>query len=386
MNPIPKLDEVITVNLPKGDILTGGKDVVTTWVRENNLPSLPDDWKWVWTVTGKEEYVGTFTKRLSNFLYKEHTVKITPKNLSALGTAISRHVSKESVYYIDFTKNFNWSAGQFGDTNSCYWGKNSLARDLFKEAGGMAMRFWSSPIENIEELKSKYRIMRGKNRAGLGRAWLIRQGDIYALFNVYISDQLQSMRLNGLEARVEYWDFPRTLAHLLGVSYQKTNVYNGDDGCGGVIYINSDGFAVGLPQVLAALEGIDLDIDTSNVTGCNKCETYVWKEVIAGDGLCQSCWDADSYECDHCQETFHGDDSSVFDNYIFCPNCYEDQIWDCRDCGDEYYAKDTPPTLILRRRMKYCRDCVCTRCDRAPNEGNDLCSECYEEENLQSAE
>ncbi|MEO0564448.1 MAG: hypothetical protein AAF125_20255 [Chloroflexota bacterium] len=133
------------------------------------LPSLPDEWDWVWVVSDAADYRGKFPKRVSQYYRKVFNLKTPDRFTEAVGNVARAHSEDATEYIFDFTDAFDWEEGSFGDDGSCFWGGNSHARVMLREGGARAVRFYDD-----------------KGR-GIARAWVypIEAEGLYIVFNGY---------------------------------------------------------------------------------------------------------------------------------------------------------------------------------------------------------
>lgn len=118
---------------------------------------------------------GKISKRVKSVLFKEHGIKISPDNMTTISELANRF-KIGGRFAFDFTAEFNWNAGDFGDHGSCYWWENRRQLRLITTAGFRAIRFY-----NLD-----------KDGAGCGRAWIAPlrgEPDKFIIFNAYGYDR-----------------------------------------------------------------------------------------------------------------------------------------------------------------------------------------------------
>lgn len=87
-------------------------------VRGSTAVSIRDpEWEGGWEGDGKG---GKLTTRLSNWLYKQHNVKIDSFNLSIIGNH-ARNLIIPGGVRIEVTDNLDWDPGDYGDYESCFF-------------------------------------------------------------------------------------------------------------------------------------------------------------------------------------------------------------------------------------------------------------------------
>jgi hypothetical protein len=304
------------------------------------LPNLPDMWQWVWLVTGRGDYVGTFPKRISKYYHKEFGIKCPEKFLAEIGNVARQHTEDNLTYSFDFTDRLNWNAGDFGDSGSCYWGSNWDARDTLEAHGGMAIRFYESADSD----------------KGIARAWLMNIGEaLYIIFNGY-----------GFSTLV----IARAFSMFLNLSYKKILLSNYDN-TSGLIYINNDsGYIIGSADEIASYTEYDFEIET-NENHCMHCgdrlnedDTYFAPDT--GYAYCQYCF-YDRYErCDRCYDDFARDDMYYVESTgeSVCERCLDRHFSYCESCN-EYYE---PDQMHERNEEWYCQACFDHLPPDEPNE------------------
>ena len=231
------LDTKIKFHIPN-ETSVEGRELTYGWIYHNNYPDLPDDWDWSWVIS-RGKFSGTLPKRISQYLFKEHQIKIEPKELAKLGTSLSAH-TKGDEYTFDFTKNFNWKSGDFGDGGSCFWGDRHRARDIIFDAGGCAIRFWEirpKPKPHCEarlcmdEYRQKLAVYNEGSMTGYGRSWIVPYSEGVILFNTY------SYKQNDSTPSVDSLKVARILSLYLGGSYKKIGL-TANGRSEGTLYIN----------------------------------------------------------------------------------------------------------------------------------------------------
>jgi formylmethanofuran dehydrogenase subunit E len=335
-------DEKTTLEVATGLISDAGRIEITEYLASLDLPELPVNWDWHARVGGKGEYVGTFPKRVAKYYYQKHQRKLTSDQLGHIGSVMAKHTNRHNRYTFDFTDSFDWSAGDYGDSGSCYWGCRRGARKLLDESGALAIRFYD------------------ENDDGMARAWICRGNGLYYLFNGY-----------GLETA----DIARIFAQYLGASYRQIDLANnGSDS--GIIWINGGtGYAIGPEESVNGMSSYDLEIAEgekcadcgeyhdpedmtyiddhgyvcedclSDYSYCEDCDCYYHNDdihrVYGARGweryVCDSCLDNYS-QCEHCEEYFHSDNVREIDGNCVCDKCVENGDYTiCDDCGDWHH-------------------------------------------------
>lgn len=126
-----------------------------------------------WRITGKGKYVGTLTKRIAKWLYLEHGIELSQDDMMEIGNICKMHVSEKSTHYLDFTQNFDWQDGDFGDNDSCLM-KDNHVLSYMESKKLCAVRLYNPDISMHPEYPD-FKNFWGtyKYKYGLGRAWFI---------------------------------------------------------------------------------------------------------------------------------------------------------------------------------------------------------------------
>lgn len=132
-----------------------------------NLNSLSDAVGTLW-----QTKAGTLPKRIAKYISKVYGRKIGEVATANLGMFMNQnsHIVGGSFEF-DFTDEFDWDAGDFGDAGSCFWSSNESARGIMRSNGVVAIRFYN----------------RDKGGRGCARAWVAPAPDRsgFVVFNAY---------------------------------------------------------------------------------------------------------------------------------------------------------------------------------------------------------
>lgn len=314
-------------SLPEGLIPFEGIEAVSRYIRgeKPNLyflnPSyIADMIGCDWVVKGNQKYVGTFPKRISKLVWLEFNIKVEEQIISEVGNIASRYLTNSSKILADFSNEFDWDAGDYGDDGSCFWSCRTAAKAMMQENGGWAMRFYDN------------------NRNGIGRCWVMpvrhNNENGYVVFNAYGSN-----RDCGL------WIHARLIAGLLGFSYKKIDYLVNGGSDEGKLYINGGrGIVIGPENLVNNIERYDFEIDEPDRHECYNCGETVYDE----DGImthnhreyCESCFDEIFTRCDNCSESVETDDAEYLSgNYYCCVTCAREDGWEWCDRCDEPVRK-----------------------------------------------
>lgn len=261
------------------------------------LPALPDTWQWVWQ-TAQGDYRGTFPKRVAQFYHKVHAVKLPWSVVSELGNIARSHSADDVVFEFEFVNRIRWSAGEFGDDDSCYWGCNAGAREMLEDNGALAVRFYSP-----------------ESGRGIGRAWLVEIEDgLRIVFNGY--------GFTGNPTLV----IARVVADFFKVSYRKITLTN-EGGSSGVLWIDHAGqaYLIGPADQIADFDDYDLGWTELHSETCHECGNGIGEyDVFYGPddlGYCEDCAAELFDSCEECSETYWRSDMQYVDDRYLCNWC-----------------------------------------------------------------
>ena len=333
-----------------------GLEKISDYLFDHYKIELPEDWPANWVIP-KGEYAGTFPKRLANWAFKEHGVKLSPQSISEIGNLARANCPNEISYTFDFTCKFDWEAGDFADGGSCYWQGRKNARIALQEAGCYAIRFYNPW---------------GR---GWARAWVWPCGGGFIVFNAYGMDQIQVARI---------------LADYLGMTYGKIESLCNDGSSDGDIWINADGKGYHVrPHAVKQYEKYDLGIEVKPQYTCERCNAELDEDhgynTPDGENYCESCYDEYCFVCYRCHDTaWRGDSRGVGDEY-YCKRCFRQYCFVCGDCGE---AALTGESMEIDGNT-VCQSCadgypVCDYCKEITqsvtrHEGESLCNTCLED-------
>lgn len=311
-------------NLTTGDWRALNPD--TAW---QVLPALPETWDWVWIVS-KGTYAGTFPKRVRNFYYKQHGIKVLDTFVQQIGEIARAHSAESATYRYEFVTDFDWSAGDFGDSGSCYWGGRSDAREMLADNDGWAIRFYADQGN------------------GFARAWVYKADDsLYVVWNGY-----------GKPFANPTLTIARIVAAHFNLSYKKIYLSNNGN-TSGTLYINSGiGYAVATPETLEGMTSFDFEWDDPNSTSCSNCGDYIHEDDIyygADDQpYCRNCYYEYFSDCDNCGETYDRDNLHYVEGEgEYCEYCLGQLFDSCENCGEYTRHED----MVEANEHWYCRDC-----------------------------
>ena len=369
-----------TLNIPIGIISDSGIDWINqyiaaqqiytdeSWTQKNPnnnrhyLPPLPISWVWQWQVTGKGEYVGSFTKRVSKYYWKEYKLKCPTVFLQTIGNMAKQHSQGNDTYHFDIVDSINWQDGDFGDDGSCYWGNHSNARAMLTDNGGLAIRFFDGQDSD----------------RGIGRAWLVPIADdnAYILFNGY-----------GFDTSSATLTITRVFSQFMGLNYKRIELSNNGHAYS-ILYINGGiGYIAGDSDTIERYRFYDLNFDDSNGDYCYECNDYIHEDSVnygADDNVyCDSCYESLFSSCDHCYETHYirSIQYVVSTHYYVCEDCLDSRYSLCEHCETQHLNDN----MREIDNHELCPDCLaqetlfCIQCNQLryrANCENGICSDC----------
>ena len=335
---------------------------------------------------------GAVAKRIAKWYKKNFDLRLPPYVVTEIGNLARAGSDGNTGYLFDFTRTFNWKAGEFGDHHSCFFGGRSAARKVLANAGALAIRFFKKR-EN-ESLK------------GAARAWvypMVQKGqDVLVLFNGYGHTALTQARI---------------LSAWLGLPYKKIELENRGS-TGGLVYTNEGrGFLIGPQEVLDQVSHIDMQIpetgdwDDGEGDGgfeCEDCNEWFYDAEhyhVNGRIVCEQCyehyyqchqcgedvyeeeirWCHDNAYCEHCANTYliicehcggyeHVDDATSVDDNYYCVRCTDRYLVNCENCGEYVHADAATEIATHDRYGKY----YVTWCDGCAEEQTVRCADCDE--------
>jgi hypothetical protein len=252
-----EFDKRFTVTVGSTEVSEKGQLRIKRMLRIVDLPPLSEDWSWSRCVQ-EGKFRGKFPRRVATYYKKEHGEGISIELLTSIGNRVDQHSFKEGTYLLNFTEDLGWSAGDFGDHGSCFWGCRELAREALMKNDVFAVKFYRD---------------RG---TGYARAFVLRVNDGLIVFNAY-----------GLPCRTIAY----VLATLFDYPHRKgIELYiNGD--YDGLIWLNEDAYQIGLTPP-ANIVTVKFDVPYA---WCSCCEDFYPVEQGEYD-------DYDGFRCLYCSK------------------------------------------------------------------------------------
>ena len=264
-----ELDKKVVITQPSKEVSDAGIKEIHRYLNKelDIMCYFPCEWGWDWVNT-KGMYRGKLPNRVAARIKSYYGLKLTSEQRSMLGNIARKHLCTKDHYTIDFTNEFDWRPGDFGDHGSCFWGDNYPARKVMEENDVLAIRFYNED---------------GK---GFGRAWLYELStDAWVLFNAYGPECPEAASVFAMQMERNTGD---------NWIYKELNSLVVCDHPRGLVYIN------GCPQIIYK-DGYDpedwIDLD----------------------------WDVPYFPCEHCESWTHEDEVYYDDdcNGPLCEDCYE---------------------------------------------------------------
>ena len=331
-----------TLTMPQGTISDAGIRAIEQFLRNQNLqtdawkalnptittqwlPSLPNDWQWVWVVQ-RGEYAGTMPKRVAKYFHKVHGINMPQAVIVTLGNITREHSSEQKAYTFEFVNRIDWNAGDFGDPNSCWWGGYSGSRLMWEANNGMAIRFYDESGE------------------GYARAWMMEiDTELYTFMNGYGLTTLQITRI---------------FAQFSGLTYKQIHL---DNSMSSSLYINgSMGYIVGKFEVIENIDSWDFEMVGDDAYTCNHCGRLIDDndDYVGADDehYCESCFYDRFNTCEHCGSVYYTEDLIYVESvgYDVCEWCLNHNYNTCDQC-DEYFRTRS---LTQVGERQYCHECL----------------------------
>jgi hypothetical protein len=308
---------------------------------------------------------GKLTKRLSK-LIKTMGYELTQEELSRIGAIIAHHAIGEFTY--DITDQFNWSAGDFGDGGSCFWGDRREAKGMMMDAGGLALRFFDDDGQ------------------GNARCWVMPYKDTWICFNAYgCSLELVKTRLSFI--------YPTYHTKFIKLSnYHET---------AGTLYINRE-LGMLVTEKVSTWGKVSMEVgEEGGRYRCDDCneripagdEVYIERR---GTYICEDCYHSDYSTCEGCEHIYRYDDMNNFDIRVRrggiwlerecyrCDNCQSEDFNSCDDC--EFYIPVNEDLTETVDGNSVCGCCIedryshCEECESYYKNGEGCCQVDEEEE------
>jgi hypothetical protein len=258
----------------------------------------------------KGDYRGTFVNRVQSFLWKNEGIQFEAKN-NVLNDALTR-ATKCSIphdLYARWDESFNWTAGDFGDARSCFFGGHAKTRYHLKHwKPAIALQFYSLIEETgkgiTEKAYHKSPLCEGgKWYQGFGRCWATLDwpnDGLIVVWNSYPANENLTAFAAGVIEGLSHDD--KKLASTL--TYKTNSLVNSGQN-GGWFYTNNGCIVIGTQDQLKKVEkGLDIHTPEPKHSSfeehggqCAKCGLHVWtdrpsvyeKSKTVSISLCETC-------------------------------------------------------------------------------------------------
>lgn len=208
----------------------------------------PDDWDWQWV-----NNEGRLSKRLVKFIAETYAipVKLVSKQryVSDMCERMADYRFPEKIFYVQFVNHFDWNPGSFADRGSCFWGDRHYAKNMMKDAGFYAMRFW-----DLDERDGEPKIK------GSARAWIAPdypERGCFVAFNYY-----------GSQRDIRY----RLVAEKFGMEWVCVDSVSNNGTTCDTLYLNGDHYCFYPPNYTHYNRGVshvDFEIDDPYGDDCD---------------------------------------------------------------------------------------------------------------------
>ena len=365
---------------------------------------VPFGWMGVATKKDGLDYQGSFLKRLSSFLWKEHQVKLDPSLMGKLGNIIGKESSTSGKsFHFRFDPIAQYKDGEFGDAGSCFWQSRPGARSLIRNEGGSFILFFDNPSALLREGMFTVQEGRGHTRAWIlpVNQWCDTKEPLFALCNIYSDGTLNKYnviravanQLNMVYKHVDINSQSEMLyvngncGYLLGfdpevmekasktpiVFKYKISTYQSFSdpllppkpikcsGCGGYVEYSS-----AVADEYTRRHGLCLTCYNKSYLVCTKCETEINRtRDIHYRGLCRACANERGYDrCVGCGKWSKG--TIPAEGSTYCVSCFNRRFVRCSRCS----IPITKHSLVEKSKIDYCENCstleeraVTSRCD-----------------------
>jgi len=300
---------------------------------------------------------GKFAKRIKAQASKRST-KLPDTLISEIGNIAQNNTLPDMTWYIDFTNDFDWTDGDFGDYDSCYWTCNSEARDRLYDTHGFALRTFEKNSHNMEMWHKKDNI----SYAGKGRCWIMwdTKKKIYVLFNGY--GESDRYRYGSMQTRHFATLFTNYIKTVSDETINKTKVNFRPSNS--ILFVNNGGraYLIGTDKQTEQHHDTEIFIQLNYDTSIYETNRY-------------------DYHCDDCGTGLREDDvhHSPDDHYL-CDECFAEHYRYCDDCGEPTAHEE----ITAVRGTRGWGNIICKYClDRA---GYKQCADCDEYTEVEKAQ
>lgn len=325
---------------------------------------------------------GRFAVRFTKYLWDSYKIKSDEIFKTSLGNIYNNYKEVSNEFKVKVVDDFSWYDGEFGKSDSCWWGCYRDSRDTLTFYGGYCLQRFDG------------------HGNGVGRFWLLPINDNCLIgFNAYGFSGREASSVIARKFEIEtgkQWVFGKRNWRNTSddCDYPYINGNNGHNNEGGskvfAIYTGEkpDSDIVmcldrhcGIYHVTVCSQ-CDDEIDTNggdyhevggtiycddcyheNFSSCDNCgnvvENYEMNDV--SDGMvCDYCMQRHYTQCDACGVYYNDDDTTMREfadkSGVFCPSCFDHKFqFECPTCGDSYTNRYHAGVTV--KDELYCADC-----------------------------
>ena len=312
---------------------------------------------------------GKILKRVAKLIKEKYDLDILKDSrfMGSLGDVVRDNTIKNEVF-LDFTQEFDWYSGQFGDRGSCFWGGRSDAKNKLMSLGAYAMRtFYDDNYSNSN---------------GRSRLWLfpLPKHHGFMLMNSYglsLGEHANILHRFLESKKVTHYQNPMRFA------------INGSDS--GLIWINGGSGILFSDHDYSCLTSINYKNDTLNdLQECYNCGRTINIDdgdyaLIDGEYYCDDCFAV----CAHCGEANPIENLESFGFNYYCESCYNELFTECEICGCVHDRDDLSLVIYNHTEILICSMClddfdICIECNEITKHakefnGDIYCESCYDE-------
>jgi len=300
-------------------------------------------------------------KAIKKLIETKLKIKISNEKMGELSKIYIENLSPHLQLTLEISDKINWNAGEFSDTNSCYWGFKNMAKEILLKNGGGAIKIFS--------------------QQGNSRCWAYPVGEFsWVLFNMYSSNHL---RLEDVARILTHHYYKKGIR--LGYTEVKFSVKNDTKN---LMHINNNSGVLvsNNPELLAEYE-----IQINPIFYCSVCgEKIDWNSYGYNqyEVFCSEC--KDSHFCKRCGTRLQEFEVHWGNGYPYCGECYNNLFTTCDRCGEVVRQDETTYLEEYNRILcNYCLENYYTRCSKCEKyirnedilyidgEGDYICEECY---------
>lgn len=247
------------------------------------------EWKWM-------SERGVLAKRIAKWYHDTYNSKLLPETSTAIGSIVRKSVLKDQTYHFDFTQNFDWNSGAYGDSGSCFMNNGHRAdilQSMRTDKRFHAVRFFNAEESNLKiNPATGVKYKEEKTTAciitytGHSRAWLVKDQvrvPIGNKDNVVNEDILIIFNGYGLGTKV----ISSVLSSAFGLAFHPVTVTN-NKGLHGGLYLNDDKcYILGDHAVIKNIERYDfgLPYSTEDCAGASKIVLKGEPDIIKKDPI-----------------------------------------------------------------------------------------------------